>query len=322
MAALRIAILDDYAGSALELADWSEFASVTVFQDTLTDPDALAARLAPFDVLCVMRERTPLPAALLARLPALRLIVTSGLRNQSIDLAAAAAQGITVCGTELRPSPTPELTMALILALERRIMPEATALAAGGWQGALGRDLSGLTLGLVGLGKVGTKVATLGRAFGMQVRAWSPRLTPARAAEHGVEACDSLPALLSASDVVSVHVLLTPETRGLIGAAEMAAMRSDATLVNTSRGPVVDTAALRAALRAGRPARAGLDVFDTEPLPREDPIRDQALIAEGRLLLTPHLGYVSRQSFSLFYGQMVDAIRAWSRNTPIRTLTG
>ena len=137
-----------------------------------------------------------------------------------------------------------------------------------------------------------------------------------------MEACDSLPALLSASDVVSVHVLLTPETRGLIGAAEMAAMRSDATLVNTSRGPVVDTAALRAALRAGRPARAGLDVFDTEPLPREDPIRDQALIAEGRLLLTPHLGYVSRQSFSLFYGQMVDAIRAWSRNTPIRTLAG
>ncbi len=322
MGPLRIAILDDYAGAALDLADWSEFASVTVFRDTLTDPDALVARLAPFDVLCVMRERTPLPASLLARLPELRLIVTSGLRNQSIDLEAAAAQGITVCGTDLRPTPTPELTMALILALERRILPEATALAAGGWQGALGRDLSGLTLGLVGLGKVGAKVAVLAQAFGMQVRAWSPRLTPARAAEHGVQACDSLQALLGASDVVSVHVLLTPETRGLIGAAELSAMRPDATLVNTSRGPVVDTAALRTALQAGRPARAALDVFDTEPLPPGDPIRDPALIAEGRLLLTPHLGYVSRQSFALFYGQMVEGIRAWSRDAPIRTLTG
>ncbi|MGY6412025.1 MAG: NAD(P)-dependent oxidoreductase, partial [Alkalilacustris sp.] len=241
MAGPRIAILDDYAGAALDLADWSGFPPVTVFRDTLTDPDALAARLAPFDVLCVMRERTPLPGSLLARLPALRLIVTSGMRNQSIDLAAAAARGITVCGTDLRPAATPELTLALILALERRLLPEAGALAAGGWQGALGRDLSGLTLGLVGLGKVGTRVAALGQAFGMQVRAWSPRLTPARAAGHGVEACDSLPALLGASDVVSVHVLLTPQTRGLIGAAELAAMRPDATLINTSRGPVVDT---------------------------------------------------------------------------------
>ncbi|MGY6634380.1 MAG: D-2-hydroxyacid dehydrogenase family protein [Alkalilacustris sp.] len=319
---LRIAVLDDYAGAARDLADWSGLGTVTVFGDTLADADALAARLAPFDVLCVMRERTPLPGALLARLPRLRLIVTSGMRNQSIDLAAAAAQGITVCGTDLRPTPTPELTMALILALERRILPEAAALAAGGWQGTLGRDLSGLTLGLVGLGKVGAQVAALGRAFGMRVAAWSPRLTAARAAEHGVVTCDSLIALMERSDVVSVHVLLTDATRGLIGAPELAAMRPDATLINTARGPVVDTAALLAGLRARQPARAGIDVFDREPLPAGDPIRDADLIAEGRLLLTPHLGYASRQTMALFYGQMVEAVRAFAAGAPIRTLGG
>ncbi len=317
----RIAILDDYAGAALELADWSGLGEVTVFGDTLTDPDALAERLAPFDVLCVMRERTPLPATLLERLPRLRLVVTSGLRNQSIDLPAAAARGITVCGTELRPTPTPELTMGLILALERRILPEAQALAAGGWQGALGRDLAGLRLGLVGLGRVGAQVAALGRAFGMEVAAWSPRLTTERAAEHGVLACPTLHDLLGRSDVVSIHVLLTEATRGLIAAPELAAMRPDATLINTSRGPVVDSAALLAGLRAGRPARAGLDVFDREPLPPGDPLVDAELIGEGRLLLTPHLGYVSRQTFALFYGQMVEAIHAWAAGAPIRKLT-
>ena len=317
----RIAILDDYAGAALDLADWSGLGRVTVFRDTLTDPDALAERLAPFDVLCVMRERTPLPATLLERLPQLRLVVTSGLRNQSIDLDAAAACGITVSGTELRPTPTPELTMGLILALERRILPEAQSLAAGGWQGALGRDLAGLRLGLVGLGRVGAQVAALGQAFGMEVAAWSPRLTPDRAAEHGVTACATLHDLLGQSDVVSIHVLLTEATRGLVGAPELAAMRPDATLVNTSRGPVIDSAALLTSLRAGRPARAGLDVFDREPLLPGDPLVAPDLIAEGRLLLTPHLGYASRQTFALFYGQMVEAIRAWSAGTPLRILS-
>jgi phosphoglycerate dehydrogenase-like enzyme len=317
----RIAILDDYAAVALDYADWSGLGPVTVFRDTLSDPDALIARLEPFEVLCIMRERTPLPGHILRALPNLRLIVTSGVRNQAIDLPTAQELGITVCGTDMRGTTTAEFVMASLLTLTRRILPEAGGMATGGWQTGMGRDLHGLTLGLIGLGKVGQRVAALAKPFGMTICAWSQNLTADRAAEHGVACCDSLPALMAASDVVSVHVLLSDRTRGLIGAEAFAAMRPGAAFLNTSRGPIVDSAALLAGLRAGRPAQAALDVYDTEPLPADDPLRDADLIASGRLLLTPHLGYASEQTFRLFYTQMAEAVAAWRAGAPIRLLS-
>lgn len=318
----RIAILDDYAGIATEVADWASLGDVTVFGDTLADQDAVIARLRPFEVLCVMRERTPLPARILRALPNLRLIVTSGLRNQSIDLETARSLDITVCGTEMRGSTTPEFVMASMLALSRRIVPEAGNMAAGGWQTSVGRDLHGLTLGLIGLGKVGQRVAALARPFGMNICAWSHNLTPETASDHGAERCDSLHELMGASDVVSVHVLLSDRTRGLIDAAAFAAMRPGAAFLNTSRGPIVDTDALLTGLRAGRPDAAALDVYETEPLPPAHPLRDRYLIASGRLLLTPHLAYASTQTFRMFYTQMAEAVAAWRAGAPIRVLTG
>jgi phosphoglycerate dehydrogenase-like enzyme len=318
---LRIAVLDDYAGVALQMADWASLgAEVSVFRDTLTDEDALAARLAPFDVICLMRERTPMPASLIARLPALKLIVTSGPRNLSIDLAAARARGITVCGTGSRKTSTSELAMLLILALARGLMPEAASMRAGGWQIGIGRDLHGLTLGLVGLGTIGAQMAALGRAFGMQVIAWSRNLTQARCAELGVGYRAELTALMADADAVSIHLVLSERTTGLIGAEVLSAMKPDGILVNTSRGPIIDDAALLAALRAEPGRRAGLDVFDVEPLPASHPLRDTALIDAGRLLLTPHIGYVTEPTWRLFYGQTVEAIAAWAAGAPIRAL--
>lgn len=246
---LKIAILDDYAGVAVNLADWTGLGDVTVFRDTLKDDGAVIARLQPFDVLCVMRERTPLPGHIIRALPNLRLIVTSGNRNLSIDLAVAAERNITVCGTEMRKTMTAEFTMGLILALERRIVVEANSLTSGGWQIGLGRDLHGLTLGLIGLGKVGQQMAALGKAFGMTVKAWSKNLTPELCVENGVGYCDSLTSLMGQSDVVSVHVVLSDRSRGMINAEALAAMRPDATLFNTSRGPIVNTSDLMHALR-------------------------------------------------------------------------
>jgi phosphoglycerate dehydrogenase-like enzyme len=318
---LRIAVLDDYAGVALQMADWASLgAEVSVFRDTLTDEDALAARLAPFDVICLMRERTPMPASLIARLPALKLIVTSGPRNLSIDLAAARARGITVCGTGSRKTSTSELAMLLILALARGLMPEAASMRAGGWQTGIGRDLHGLTLGLVGLGTIGAQMAALGRAFGMQVIAWSRNLTQARCAELGVGYRAELTALMADADAVSIHLVLSERTTGLIGAEVLSAMKPDGILVNTSRGPIIDDAALLAALRAEPGRRAGLDVFDVEPPPTSHPLRDTALIDAGRLLLTPHIGYVTEATWRLFYGQTVEAIAAWAAGAPIREL--
>jgi phosphoglycerate dehydrogenase-like enzyme len=317
---LKIAILDDYAGVAVDLADWSGLGDVTVFRDTLKDEAAVIERLKPFDVLCVMRERTPLPGHIIRALPNLRLIVTSGTRNLSIDLAAAAERNIPVCGTEMRLTMTAELTMGLILALERRIVVEANSLTAGGWQVGLGRDLHGLTLGLVGLGKVGRQMAALGKAFGMSVAAWSQNLTPELCAENGVTYCNSLNSLMGQSDVVSIHVVLSDRSRGLIDAAALAAMRPDATLINTSRGPIVNQSDLLEALRRDRLAGAALDVFDSEPLAGDDPIIDQELIRTGKLLLAPHLGYASLQTFTLFYRQMAEAVAAWKEGNPIRSL--
>ena len=317
---MKIAVLDDYAGAALRLADWSGLGEVTVFSDTLSAPDALAARLEPFDALCLMRERTPLPESLLARLPRLRLIVTTGPRNAAIDTVAAAARGITVCGTASRKTTTAELTLLMMLALNRRLMPEVASLRRGTWQAGLGRDLHGLKLGLVGLGQIGQQVATLARALGMSVTAWSPNLTADRAAEGGAELAPGLDALMATSDVVSLHMVLSERTQKLIGAAQIAAMKPDAVFINTSRAGLVETGALLAGLRAGRPFAAGLDVFDHEPLAVDDPLNDRALQDEGRLLLTPHLGYTTEATFALFYTQTVEALRAFAAGSPIRVI--
>jgi phosphoglycerate dehydrogenase-like enzyme len=317
---MKIAVLDDYTNSAAALADWSGLGEITVYNDTLADPAALIARLQPYEAICVMRERTPLPAALLHALPNLRLVVTTGPRNASIDLAAAKARGITVCGTESRKTTTSELAVLMMLALNRRLLPEVTSLNAGGWQTGLGRDLAGLRLGLVGLGNIGAQMAAFGRAFGMEISAWSSNLTDARCSDLGVTRAASLPELMAVSDVVSVHLVLSDRTRGLIDAAAFAAMKPGAVFLNTSRAPIHDAAALIAGLHRGHPAKAGIDVFDTEPLPAEDPIHDTALISSGRLLLTPHLGYTTEATFRLFYQQTVEALRAFQSGAPIRVL--
>jgi len=317
---MKIAVLDDYARAALHLADWAGLGEVTVFSDTVSGEEALASRLAPFEVICLMRERTPLPASLLARLPRLRLIVTTGPRNAAIDSAAAAARGITVCGTPSRKTTTAELTLLMILALNRRLLPEVASLNAGQWQSGLGRDLHGLSLGLVGLGNIGRQVAALGRAFGMEVRAWSPNLTAEQATQGGAALAPGLRDLMAGADVVSVHMVLSERSQGLIGAADFAAMKPDSVFINTSRAGLADTSALIAALHAGRPFAAGLDVFDHEPLAAGDPVIDRALQDAGRLLLTPHLGYTTEATFRVFYRETVAAISAFQAGQPIRVI--
>lgn len=320
---MRIAILDDYQNAALGLADWDSLgAEITVFDDTIIDRDALVARLTPFEVLCAMRERTPLDAGLIAALPELKLIVTTGMRNASIDIAAARARGVPVCGTATRPEPTAEMAMLLILALSRRLVPEAISMASGGWQIGLGRDVAGLTLGLIGLGRLGARVAALGRAFGMKPIAWSENLTEARCREVGVAKAASLTDLMARADVATIHLVLSDRTRGLIGARELGWMKRDACLVNTSRGPIVDAGALLAALERGRLGGAAIDVYDREPLPADDPLRHEALIAAGSLLLTPHIGYCTRATFEQFYRETVEDIAAWQAGEPIRVLEG
>lgn len=319
---MKIAVLDDYAGAALRLADWQAYPDVTVFADTVTDHAQLVARLSPFDVICVMRERTPMGAALIAALPQLKLIVTTGPRNASIDLDAARAHGVVVSSTPSRKTTTSELSMLMMLALNRRLMPEVTSLhGRAGWQTGLGRDLAGLTLGLIGLGNIGAQMAVLGKAFGMSVCAWSQNLTQDRADALDVTRMDSLTDLMAASDVVSVHLVLSERSRGVLDARAFAAAKPGQVFINTSRGPIVDTDALIAGLRVGSPAMAGLDVFDVEPLPANDPLRDTGLIAEGKLLLTPHLGYTTQATFTVFYRETVAAIDAWVAGDPIRVLT-
>ncbi|MCJ2066181.1 D-2-hydroxyacid dehydrogenase family protein [Methylobacterium sp. J-088] len=313
-------ILDDYQQVALPLADWTRLAdrvAVSAISEPIPDRESLVARIDQAEILVIMRERTPFPAALLERLPRLELLVTSGLRNLAIDVAAAKAQGITVCGTDSSPTPPTELTWALILGLARHVTQESHALRTGGpWQSTLGTDLAGATLGLLGLGKIGTRVAAIGRAFGMRVIAWSPNLDEGRAAVAGVERAASKEALLEASDVVSIHLVLGERTRGLLGEAELRWMRKSAYLVNTSRAPIVDQAALLRALEEGWIAGAGLDVFETEPLPADDPFRRLP-----NVLALPHLGYVTRDNYRTYFTQAVDDIEAWLAGSPIRTLT-
>jgi phosphoglycerate dehydrogenase-like enzyme len=316
---IGVAVLDDYQDAARDFGPWSELegvADVTVFTDHVAGPDALAERLAPFDVVVAMRERSRFPRQVLERLPRLRLLVSTGMSTGHIDMAAAAELGVTVSGTGGRREPAAELTWALILALTRHVVEEDTGVRAGHWGLTVGTDLAGSTLGVIGLGNLGQQVATVGRAFGMRVIAWSQNLDARRAASAGVEAV-SKDTLLRTSDIVTVHVKLSERTTGLISAADLALLKPTAYLVNTSRGPVVDEAALADALRAGRLAGAGLDVFGTEPLPAGHPLR-----AAPRTVLTPHIGYVTAGTYQAFYGGAVEAIAAFLAGHPIRVLTG
>ncbi|NEK57017.1 D-2-hydroxyacid dehydrogenase family protein [Geodermatophilus sabuli] len=315
----RIAVLDDYQTVAAASADWSALpgtAEVAFFADHVDDADRLVRRLEPFDVVVAMRERTPFPRALLERLPRLRLLVTTGARNAAIDLAAARAHGVTVCGTGAHTPGTVELTWALILAVARQVPQEDAALRAGRWQTTLGTDLAGGTLGVVGLGRLGTRVARIGQAFDMDVVAWSPNLTEERAAAAGVRRVEE-ETLFATADVVTVHLVLSDRTRGLVGRPQLDRMKPTAILVNTSRGPIVDETALVDALTTGRVAAAGIDVYDREPLPAGHPLR-----RAPRTVLTPHLGYVTRDTYAVFYGEAVEDIAAFLAGQPIRVLSG
>jgi phosphoglycerate dehydrogenase-like enzyme len=315
---LQVGVLDDYQDAARDFGPWAELANVadvTVFTDHVADPGALAERLAPFDVVVAMRERTRFPRLVLEGLPRLRLLVSTGMSTGHIDMAAAAEHGITVSGTGGRREPAAELTWALILALTRHVVEEDAGVRAGRWGQTVGTDLAGSTLGVVGLGNLGQQVATVGRAFGMHVIAWSQNLDGRRAAAAGVEAV-SKETLLRTSDIVTVHVKLSERTTGLISAADLALLKPTAFLVNTSRGPVVDEAALADALRGERIAGAGLDVFGTEPLPPDHPLR-----TAPRTVLTPHIGYVTAGTYQAFYGGAVLAIVAFLDGQPIRVLS-
>lgn len=319
---MKIAVLDDYQNVAFELADWSVLGSdVTLesFSDHQSEESEIVARLQDFDAVVLMRERTPFPRSLIEKLPRLRLIVTSGMRNAAIDLEAAGDHGIAVSGTTYAGNPlsysTAELAWALILGLARDIPRQDASMRAGGWQIGLGRQLQGLTLGVLGLGRLGTQVAAVGRAFGMEVIAWSQNLTAERAEAGGATLAASKEALLAAADVVTIHLVLSARTRGLVDAAALAAMKPDAYLVNTSRAPIVDTNALIEALESGRIAGAAIDVYDIEPLPA-----DHRLRRVPNTVLTPHIGYVTREQYRVYYEQMVEDIAAFMAGAPIRLL--
>jgi phosphoglycerate dehydrogenase-like enzyme len=313
---MRVALLDDYQGVARDCAPWEQLgdAEIVAFADHVADDDALVERLAGFDVVVAMRERTPLGRDRLQRLPDLRLLVTTGSANAAIDLPAAAELGILVCGTDGLAAPTAEHAWALILALARHVPAEDRAMRTGGWQSTIGTDLEGRTLGVLGLGRLGSRVATVGQAFGMDVIAWSEHLVAVEAAARGVRAV-TFAQLLERADVLTIHTRLSDRTRGLVGAEELRAMRRSALLVNTSRGPIVDEAALVAALHAGEIGGAALDVFATEPLPADHPLR-----TAPNTVLTPHLGYVTTATYRVFYGGAVEAIAAWRAGAPVRVL--
>jgi phosphoglycerate dehydrogenase-like enzyme len=311
----RIAVLDDYQGLAPSLADWGSLGvPVDVFRDTIKDLDALVARLAPYDCIVLMRERTPFPRALIERLPALKLLITTAGRNLSVDTAALRERGITFCGTKGAVAQTAELTWGLIIALMRDIPAQDRNLREGRWQTSAGEGLEGRTLGIIGLGKQGQHMARVALAFGMRVIAWSQNLTEETAAAHGA-ARVTKEALLRESDVVTLHLVLSERSRHTIGAAELAMMKPTAYLVNTSRGPLIDTPALEAALREGRIAGAALDVYDEEPVPAGHP-----LAALPNTVLTPHLGYVTRGNLTTFYQGAVEDIAAYLAGAPIRVI--
>jgi D-3-phosphoglycerate dehydrogenase len=316
---LRCAILDDYQNVALTMADWSKVAGdidITVFNDHLGAADKVVAALKDFAIVCAMRERTAFPRAVIAALPNLKLLITTGMRNASIDLEAAKAGNVVVCGTPAFGNATAALAVGLMLELARRIGYEHARLKAGApWQTTIGLDLEGQTLALLGLGRLGTKVAQIGKVLGMNAIAWSQNLTADKCREAGVGYVDR-DDLFRRADFLSIHLQLSPRTRGLIGARELGLMKPSAYLINTSRGPIVDEAALITALRDKRIAGAGLDVFDTEPLPLDHSFRKL-----DNVVITPHLGYVVEQNYRAFFAGMVEDIRAFLDGTPVRALT-
>jgi len=312
------AVLDDYQNVAMSMGDWSTLAGdikLKVFNEHLGGADNVVKALADFEIICAMRERTPFPRAVIEKLPKLKLLITTGMRNASIDVAAAKERGIAVCGTPTTGNPTSAIAFALMLELARRVGYESARMRAGTpWQSTVGLDLEGLTLGVLGLGKLGTRSAQIAKAFGMKVIAWSQNLAADKCAQAGVGyvAKDEL---FRQSDFITIHLVLSDRTRGLVGARELALMKASACLINTSRGPIIDEPALIAALREKKIAGAGLDVFDVEPLPLDHPFRTM-----DNVVITPHLGYVSVQNYRTFYGAIIEDIRAWLDGKPVRLL--
>jgi phosphoglycerate dehydrogenase-like enzyme len=316
---MRIAVLDDYQGVALKLADWSSLedrADITVFRDHVPDSAGVIARLKPFDIVCVMRERTPLPRTIIDELPNLKLIVTTAGRNASIDMNAARERGIIVCGTPSTSHGTAELTWALILALVRNLPTEIASVRSGGWQVTVGGDLEGRTIGILGFGKIGIRIAKVASAFGMHTVAWSTNLTTEAAERDGARLV-SKEQLFRDSDIVTIHLVLSPRTKGIVGATELNWMKPTAYLVNTSRGPLVDEDALIRALRSRTIAGAAVDVYDVEPLPEFHPFRSL-----GNVLATPHVGFVSEAGYRVFFSGVVEDIAAWLNGSPIRVMNG
>jgi phosphoglycerate dehydrogenase-like enzyme len=318
MTRLRCAILDDYLNLSLSVADWSKVTDrldITVFNQPFASEQAAAGALQDFEIICAMRERTPFPKALFASLPKLKLLITSGMRNAAIDMEAAKDHNVVLCGTQWARDPTAPLTMGLILELTRNIGRENARMHAGEpLQKFVGIEIEGRTLGVVGLGKLGAKVSKLAQAFGMNVIAWSPNLTPERCKEVGVGYA-SKEELFATADIITVHVVLSQRSRGLVGAADLARMKPSAYLVNTARGPIVDENALQETLRQKKIAGAAVDVFSVEPLPVDHPFRKL-----DNLVLTPHLGYVTEEGFRNHYRQMVEGIDAWFKGEPARKL--
>src|SRR5262245_52600311 len=310
---MKIAVLDDYQRVADRFADWSRLGEheLTFFHEHLDD---VSAALEPFEIVCAMRERTAFPAEVFDRLANLRLLVTTGMRNAAVDMDAAAAHGVTVCGTDVPSTPTAELTWALVLALVRHVPVEDVGMRTGGWMTTVGVALDGKTLGILGLGRLGSIVARYGAAFGMRLIAWSENLSAERAAECGAELVTK-DELFSTADVVTLHLVLSRRTRGLIGAHELGLMKPTAYFVNTSRGPIVEETALLQALESGRIAGAGIDVYDREPLPSDHPLR-----RAPNTVLTPHLGYVTEDTYRVFYEQTVENVEAWLASEPVRVI--
>jgi D-3-phosphoglycerate dehydrogenase len=314
----RCAILDDYQNVALTVTDWSKVVGdldIKVFNQHLGGADNVIKALQGFSIVCAMRERTAFPRAVIEKLPDLKLLITTGARNASIDVAAAKERGVTVCGTQSQGSPTAGIAIGLMLELTRRIGYENARMKAGApWQTTIGIDLEGMTLGVLGLGKLGTRTAAIAKAFGMKVIAWSQNLTAEKCVTAGVDYV-SKEDLFRRADFVSIHLVLSARTRGLVGASELALMKPSAYVINTSRGPIIDEAALLSVLREKRIAGAGLDVFDVEPLPIDHPLRKM-----DNVVLTPHLGYVSLQNYRAYFAGVVDDIRAFLDGKPARVL--
>ena len=318
MTRLRCAILDDYFDVALTLADWSGISDrvdVTVFNHPFASEQAAASALGEFEIVCAMRERTPFPRSLIEALPRLKLLITSGMRNAAIDTEAAKSRQVVICGTQYGRDPTASLTMGLMLELTRNIGRESARMHAGEpWQKHIGLEIEGRTLGIIGLGKLGTKIATLAKAFGMNVIAWSPNLTPERCVAAGVGYA-TREQLFSTADLITIHMVLSERSRGLVGRDDLQRMKPTAFLVNSARGPIVDEAALLDVLRERKIAGAAIDVFSVEPLPVDHPFRKL-----DNLVLTPHLGYVTEESFRAHYSQMVECIQAWLKGEPPRRI--